>query len=357
MESIINSLGPNGQEYFLPSKAIVHEGKKYYLINKKAHTRVDIGERYYVSLDGKVFDSVTSKIKKQFGYTQNEYRYISINLNGKATNVSIHRIMTATFIVPIEGRTIVNHINGIKTDNSLHNLEWSTHSLNGKHACAMGLKYNPPSKYYVRDLITGRTFSGLGFLKIEGFSRQKFRNSSRNGIPFKYRWVCWFEGEECPISNEDYKAWLTNNPYKVFMVKDVWSVNYVFVGKDKFSQLTDYDVKSAQVAVKRTINGDIVRKPKFNVVSGHELDLPDDSLEVIDNETDITGIPIARLMCPYIKCTNPDGSVHYYDDYDYVPNLSESAIFKALVSRKPTKDCRLFEKSFFSDQAFFNSHS
>jgi hypothetical protein len=52
----------------------------------------------------------------------------------------VHRLVLETFVSPApkEGHT-PNHINGIKTDNRLANLEWVTHSENIKHAYDTGL--------------------------------------------------------------------------------------------------------------------------------------------------------------------------------------------------------------------------
>jgi hypothetical protein len=59
----------------------------------------------------------------------------------KNFKVSAHRLVAQAFISNTDPKLEVNHINGIKTDNRVENLEWVTHSDNIKHSYRTGLQY------------------------------------------------------------------------------------------------------------------------------------------------------------------------------------------------------------------------
>lgn len=66
------------------------------------------------------------------------YYFLNVSKNGVRKNSRVHRLVGKAFLPPDTGLEI-NHINGIKTDNRIENLEWVTHSENGKHAYRIGI--------------------------------------------------------------------------------------------------------------------------------------------------------------------------------------------------------------------------
>lgn len=67
------------------------------------------------------------------------YPEVRLRKNGTHTRL-VHKLVSSAFLVKSEGQTQINHISGIKTDNSVINLEWVTNSENQKHAYKLGLQ-------------------------------------------------------------------------------------------------------------------------------------------------------------------------------------------------------------------------
>lgn len=71
----------------------------------------------------------------------NRYGYVSVVLikDKKVKNTRMHRLIAETFIPNPKNKNQVNHINGIKTDNRVENLEWVSNHENVIHAWENGL--------------------------------------------------------------------------------------------------------------------------------------------------------------------------------------------------------------------------
>ena len=71
---------------------------------------------------------------------QTGYKMYSLWANNVRTSFTAHRLLATAFIPNEANAPVVNHIDGDKLNNSVHNLEWCSHQHNVEHAIETGLK-------------------------------------------------------------------------------------------------------------------------------------------------------------------------------------------------------------------------
>lgn len=94
-------------------------------------------EKYDIDNNGRVFSNNynhTNRRKELRQYLdQDGYPYVFFVINSKRTKRMVHRLVAENFLQQPSKKHQVNHINGIRNDNKLENLEWVTHQENVIH--------------------------------------------------------------------------------------------------------------------------------------------------------------------------------------------------------------------------------
>lgn len=90
--------------------------------------------RYLINKTPFIYDK---KLEKNINFQKNEDGYLVVTLrndSGKRKTLRVHRLVAEVFIPNRFNKSEVNHKDGVKTNNKISNLEWTTHSENIKHA-------------------------------------------------------------------------------------------------------------------------------------------------------------------------------------------------------------------------------
>lgn len=107
---------------------------------------------YVVSNIGRVYNTKKNRFLK-VGLDGYGYPRVYLSSNEKKITINVHRLVATEFVSGYFEGAIVNHIDGVKTNNNYMNLEWVTCKENVVHALKLGL--NPTRRILWKNSDTG----------------------------------------------------------------------------------------------------------------------------------------------------------------------------------------------------------
>lgn len=143
-------------------------------------------DKYIITTDGKVFNNFTGIEMKQ--RTIQGYYHVGLRIfdgeKSKQKLYKVHRLVAEAFIPKIEGKDLVNHIDGNKLNNDVSNLEWVTPSENSTHAIRLNLvktKFNYELGVHIIKLIEEYGYNYADIADITGIKRQTIAGFYQKG--------------------------------------------------------------------------------------------------------------------------------------------------------------------------------
>lgn len=117
---------------------------------------------YSVNKKGDVISLLSKKILKK-RLTACGYHTVALFKNKKRSEYKEHRLVAQAFIPNPENKLIINHINRVKNDNRVENLEWVTQRENVSHFRKMvGASFHKKCNKWTARIIVNGKMKNLG---------------------------------------------------------------------------------------------------------------------------------------------------------------------------------------------------
>ena len=137
-----------------------------------------------VSSSGAIRNRATKTLK----YLENDRGYFrsEFSRDGHERRVRVHRIVAEHFIANPKKHKTINHINGVRNDNRVQNLEWVTQAENNKHGReVLGNYYRSITQLTPIKGVVGLVFFGHKQLAEAGFTSATVTNCINRPDKFK----------------------------------------------------------------------------------------------------------------------------------------------------------------------------
>lgn len=133
------------------------------------------GNNYLVTASGHIYNLHGHEMQGCIG--RDGYKHVILN----AKNYDYHRVVADAFLPKDPDKPQVNHINGIKTDNRIENLERCTRSENLRHAYELGLEIAKSGENHPKHKLTQALVD-----EIRSTYKKKSRTAGFTALARKY---------------------------------------------------------------------------------------------------------------------------------------------------------------------------
>ena len=156
------------------------------LTNRENWRSINLYLNYEVSSIGRVRNVDTGLILKPYLAIVGYY-VVNLCSHNKAKQHKIHRLVAEAFITNLDDKPIVDHVDGVKTNNVVSNLRWATYSENGMNQKAQqtaksskykGVSFVKQSNKWLACIMIDKKKNHLGYFSKETEAAQRYNEEA-----------------------------------------------------------------------------------------------------------------------------------------------------------------------------------